>query len=84
MAIKEKYEIDLSDRSYDNVIDATKAAYEVSAQNGYVDIKVYRSVMYSSSTEWKRSTLTQVKAHASTLEFQSRERPVGCKGCARD
>jgi hypothetical protein len=83
MAIKEKYEIDLSDRSYDNVIDATKAAYEASAQNGYVDIKVYRSVMYSSSTEWKRSTLTQVKAHASTTEFQSRERPVGCKGCAR-
>lgn len=81
MAIMEKYEIDYSPRSYDNVIDATKAAYELSSQNGFIDVKVYRSVMYTGASEWKRSTLTQVTALASTAEFQTRPKPTGCTTC---
>jgi NADH:ubiquinone oxidoreductase subunit F (NADH-binding) len=79
--IKEKYEIDLSTRQFDNVIDATNAAWVISEQNDYIAIKVYRSVLYTGASEWKKTTLTIVQASKSYNEFQSREKPTGCTTC---
>lgn len=81
--IKEKYEIEGSTQNFDNVIDATNAAFELSGRSGHIAIKVYRSVLYTGAKEWKKSTLTIVQNSASLQEFQTRPRPAGCRDCGR-
>ena len=61
MAIKEFYGFEGDNRKFDNVIDAVQEAQIASASQGGARIKVFRSVMYTHSTEPKQSTLTIVE-----------------------
>ena len=80
--IKEKYEVDFSDRSFDNVLDAVNEAMKIQPVNGNVAVKVYRSVLYTGATDWKRSTLTIIPSKEELVELEAR-RPAGCVGCGR-
>lgn len=80
--INEKYEVDYSDLTFDNVIDAVNAAMRVSFANGHKQFKVYRSVLYTGATEWRKSTLTVVQSQEDLVALEAR-RPAGCVGCGR-
>ena len=61
MAIKEHYGFEGDNRKFDNVMEAVQEAQVASAERGGEKVKVFRSVMYTNSTEPKVSTLTIVQ-----------------------
>lgn len=64
MAIREHYGFEGDNRKFDNVMEAVQEAQVASAERGGEKVKVYRSVMYTHSTEPKVSTLTIVQVPA--------------------
>lgn len=64
MAIREHYGFEGDNRKFDNVMEAVQEAQVASAERGGEKVKVFRSVMYTHSTEPKVSTLTIVQVPA--------------------
>jgi hypothetical protein len=61
MAIEQHYEIEFDNRIFDNVMEAVNAAMQMSIGRREVNlstkVKVYSSVKFSSSNDYKKTTL---------------------------